>query len=904
MQSSKDIIREHLRDVTVACELESADGLQASTVAAELHISRSTASSYMNALHSEGILIKVAARPTLFFDRSALEQRFGIAINQGTFLSVAELRRYIDGRQEVRYDFQDIIGATGSLKEVIDQAKAAACYPPHGLPYLLSGADRCGKAEFRGAVIRWCVSEGIVRSASAVYVADAAAFSADLEADALNLSPAATDLVWITECQNLSDAAWSFLFAQYEAAERTHDGRSAAMSPRTRLFLDCKGSAASSISPLYLRRIPVVSIYPEFSARALDEREACVYHAFQEESVRIDRRVLVSASVVKRLVGLDSITSLSSLRRMVQMACANAMAAAAPGAGTAAVHVLGAHVPAGRGAPFDAGLINESLSFVDVATYDPLQRGAEVLRPLSRFFEALAACPASREPSAEDESIIYQRLSRYLELVGECRRGHARDSLDQAVAQIAERVFDRYGINEPVGLVAHLVNAAAFFRENRLAVEAFRERMGAALCDGARRALAHHWSYEASIISGLSNALQDCLGWGIDTENRLALAFYLHWCIREQKIRCAGVIVAHGYSTASSLAAAVNTMLRQHVFDALDMPLDVSGEEIERQLERYVSKMPLRKDLLIMVDMGSLESVGDRLNLSLRVNVGVIDNVSTATALEAGSLILQQYSVEDILPRVRECAVCAYSLHRNERKRQAVLFVSENGLAAAARLAELFFSSLPRSLDLEAVPCEYLTVADEVENGIYRGKQVLFVLGTSNPGIAGVNFVLLESIVDMTGEDSIGVDLSAYLAPTEIDTLRANLVKNFTLENLMRHLTILEPDRLMEVVSGSIEQLQRRLGTRFSYRMLMRLYVHISYLVERLVTRRYVEDAETGDFEGAEPEFIESVRASFHDIIAAYGVELPISEIHYVFALIHSEEARGGDAVDDDFFGN
>lgn len=915
VQSSKEKIQERLHDLSLSLSLDNVESFQATNIAEELHISRSMASSYLNALFAEGQLVKVASRPVLFFDRGALEHKFGMVFGGTSFLSMAELHEYIAARQHERYNFQDVIGAGGSLKEAIEQAKAAACYPPHGLPYLLAGADEGGKAELRDAICRWCVSEGVVRGKEAVRVIDAAALvessTAKRVLDALT-ADASIDLLWVANCHALADEDWPCLFGSTRGERLAVTANTRANTDATaqkagtaygmRLFFDCTGEPADAIPVSWIGYIPLIANYPSFSSRSMDEREACVYQAFRSESANIGRRVLVSTNVVKRLVNLDDMSGMDGLRRIVQMTCASAMAEGVRKQNAAELKVFGSHVPANPGIPplsFDT--LEEDPVLVDAASFDPLQRGADVLDALNRFLEALSALPSARAPEQGDETRVFQCLSRYFDLITDRRRGQARDLSDQTISKLIDRVFERYGMNEPVGFVRHLTSAMTFFRENNLAVAANRTRLGSRIGD-ATHAVEMHYAAEAAMVRNLSSTLRDCWGSSVSEENLLVLAFYLHWCTRGQRVPCAGVIVAHGYSTATSIAASVNAMLHQHVFDALDMPLDVSMEEVECELSRFVDKMPLQQDLLIMVDMGSLEAIADRLNLSLQVNVGVIDNVSTATALEAGSLMLQGRAVSDILPLVQEAAACRYSFHRNERVRRVILFVSENGIGAASRLAELFFSSLPTNVDLEAVPCDFLTVADEVYDGMYQDRSVLFVLGTSDPGIKGVNFMLLENVIDMSEDDPIDVDLSAYLAPADICTLRENLIKSFTLENLMRHLTILEPDRLMDVVSGSIDRLQKNLGTHFSYRMLMRLYVHIGYLVERLVTRRYVSDESSSDFADKHADFVERPRASFRGITAAYGVDLPISEIHYVYTLITTDMPSGGGASGDDFF--
>lgn len=59
--------------------------------------------------------------------------------------------------------------------------------------------------------------------------------------------------------------------------------------------------------------------------------------------------------------------------------------------------------------------------------------------------------------------------------------------------------------------------------------------------------------------------------------------------------------------TASSIASSVNEMLGQYVFEAIDMPLDTTTDQILVKLKSFIDRYTKIKDLILLVDMGSLE---------------------------------------------------------------------------------------------------------------------------------------------------------------------------------------------------------------------------------------------------------------------------------------------------------
>lgn len=52
-------------------------------------------------------------------------------------------------------------------------------------------------------------------------------------------------------------------------------------------------------------------------------------------------------------------------------------------------------------------------------------------------------------------------------------------------------------------------------------------------------------------------------------------------------VKC--IVLAHGYSTASSLANVVNRMLGKNVFQAYDMPINITLDKVEAQIIRYIN---------------------------------------------------------------------------------------------------------------------------------------------------------------------------------------------------------------------------------------------------------------------------------------------------------------------------
>ncbi|MCC9085544.1 hypothetical protein LOS25_14690 [Enterococcus faecium] len=100
------------------------------------------------------------------------------------------------------------------------------------------------------------------------------------------------------------------------------------------------------------------------------------------------------------------------------------------------------------------------------------------------------------------------------------------------------------------------------------------------------------------------------------------------------------IVLAHGYSTASSMANVANRMLNKNVFQAYDMPLDITLEKIEAKLIQFLGDYRTDSGLILLVDMGSLNQLGGLLVNHLNGPLLIIDHINTPLLLEVGQQVL------------------------------------------------------------------------------------------------------------------------------------------------------------------------------------------------------------------------------------------------------------------------
>lgn len=93
---------------------------------------------------------------------------------------------------------------------------------------------------------------------------------------------------------------------------------------------------------------------------------------------------------------------------------------------------------------------------------------------------------------------------------------------------------------------------------------------------------------------------------------------------------------------------------------------------------------------------------------------------------------------------------------------------------------------------------------------------------------------------------------------------------------------------MLDDVERALESFQKIWKIVIPNKILIGLYVHICYLIERLVKKTPINTyADLGKFEEEQARFISVVKSCFSDVERRYSVEIPVSEIAYIWDYIN-----------------
>ncbi len=126
-----------------------------------------------------------------------------------------------------------------------------------------------------------------------------------------------------------------------------------------------------------------------------------------------------------------------------------------------------------------------------------------------------------------------------------------------------------------------------------------------------------------------------------------------------------------------------------------------------------------------------------------------------------------------------------------------------------------------------------------------------------------------------------------------IEHINHEIVKMFSLQNVINHLTILNSDKIIDMVEGVIIELEMGLKFKFENELKISLFIHVSSMIERIITKDdIIEYSGIENFKQCHKGFINIFKDSFRIIEKTYKILIPDAEIAIIYEIIHcrSEE--------------
>ena len=170
---------------------------------------------------------------------------------------------------------------------------------------------------------------------------------------------------------------------------------------------------------------------------------------------------------------------------------------------------------------------------------------------------------------------------------------------------------------------------------------------------------------------------------------------------------------------------------------------------------------------------------------------------------------------------------------------------------------------------------------------VFRKYDVQFIVATNKLEMEGYETLLLNELIDERGEKVIYGTIGRYFEKEIVQKFIENIVRSFTMKNLIGQLTILNPDKIMDDVGEVITRLEILEETNYPIDLMKMLYNHMCVMVERLMLEKGLlpEDNSTQQIKCRE-SFVKNLKESFSVIEDKYRVSINDMEIQMIYNLV------------------
>ncbi len=932
-------------------------GFTAEEVAELAGFSRSNVSSDLNALHREKLVVKIVSRSTYYITVKWVEEKFPVLINkvpdtvrhQREFkeLSVLQCASPVKGvdkpildRSDKQDVFSGLIGAYGSLKIGVEQAKAGVLYPPKGLDTLLVGSTGVGKTLFAEYMYKFALQQEKIAGNGQFVVFNCADYAnnpqllmsqlfghargaytgADKEKIGL-VEKAHGGMLFLDEVHRLPPEGQEMLFYLLDRGEFRRMGDSDKTRKVTvRVVAATTENPDSALLKTFLRRIPVLVQLPELAARPLQERFELILFLLAREAVHIESQVIVSQEALWALLLYRCIGNIGQLRNDLQLVCAKAF-----------LHRTD------RSKPVRITYDALSPKLKQAIVYDPQAR-LETSKILCTLGSEMVIQPDGVAAEGEgDRSLpkdFYQTINDRMQFLKS--QGIEQTEIVQCIEMDVENYFRQLN---PKQLELSQEYLQTIVPPDFLKVfdEAFQraEIEGKALSRRLYYALAIHTAATVERIrSGLpivnpnvqlvardypeeyrrAEGMARYIGEKMDVlmpKDEIGFIALLLATFDErhgkEEHRVGVLVITHGNSTASSMVDFSNKLLGVTHAKAIDMPLEVNVDWAIEKAIAISKEIEEGKGIVLLVDMGSLSSVAKAVTRRTGIAVKSVEMVSTLMVLHVlHKAILPQNDINVVYRSAWTARSMSQPTSPTEEfvggRDKAILTTCLTGQGTAIKIKGLLEKMLMQwelqNIRVIAVEAGNQDMLEKRLASLLHTYDIVASVGSIDPEIADKPHIALEELIQGGAGRELRRLLTEGLHATEVADRYTDrgmdweVMRGMVAGMLEEFLTFVNPRKVLDSLMICIRKLEEELQLSFSSSGLVRMLVHSACMVERLLRESGISYPDTKGFIATHSQEYTVLKEVIRGLEEQFTVVVNDEELCHLIEIINLERKK------------
>jgi transcriptional regulator with AAA-type ATPase domain/transcriptional regulatory protein LevR len=842
------------------------EGFSAEFIALELELARNNVSGDLNKLFREGKVEKIEGRPTLYLPR------LNNKIRNSSSLKLPDS----NVKKPIYEDcFIDLIGFNDSLFKIIKQAQAAILYPPKGLSTILVGETGTGKTTFADRMYRFAVDNSVITRDAPYVIFNCADYANNPqllisilfgsikgaytgnEADRVGLVEKANKgILFLDEVHRLPPEGQEMLFNIIDRGIFRRLGDTSERTTDILIIAATTQDPKSALLDTFLRRFSIIIRLPSLRERSVKERLEIVSSFFNIESIRVKTSIKVSRDVILALLLYEFNGNVGELKSIIELVSSRGYLEYLINQDEFSI-TIGNLPDSLRNALIlisnEKREINEIVGFEDRTFHgdiydgyeldkDPYDFSREVYEYLEHKSLEYKEKGLSRQEVVGKLSIdLEDALFRYSK--GLCSFGIKVSELSKfldgriisAVKQISEEVMIKYNYN-----INEDTQIALCFHINSI-IDRKKKPANIGINDIQEK---HPSEFE--VASYIISKLSDLLRCKIVEDEVGFISLLLHLTkedINEKRISI--MVIAHGDSTASSMAKVANKLLRTNIVSAIDMKLEDAPGDILDKAIKLAQDIDEGKGILLFVDMGSLKTFGYEIEKATGIKTITIDNLNTLSLLEAThKSMLPYFEIKDVALLVLEFNKNVINANINEIQgavcKEGVIFtVCSTGEGTAVYLKDVIEKVLNQNniegIQVIEINISNIKVAIENMRRIAGERAIVAIAGSINPQYTSVPFIDIFEFVMGNGLEKI----IQLVTKNKVVNIKPNndsrtIVYGAICDALDENLHFLSGKKIMPYIDKYIKEFEEKLDKKFDNHKYTLLSMHLAYAIERL----------------------------------------------------------------------
>ena len=934
MQSRIEKVRKFIEDQHRATLSEGkTPGVDTNTVAEALGIWPNEIAADLNTLVEQGVLKREGSRPILYS------------------IAEAPVRK-----NEASSAFLKIIGQNGSLRLQTQLAKAAASYPPYGMHTLIIGETGVGKTLMaeemwryislsRGSEVPFVVfncaeyADNPQLLLSQLFGYEKGSFTGAGSDKAGLIEKANGGILFLDEIHRLPSTGQEMFFTVIDKGIYRRLGSTVDRTVHLMIIGATTENPDSCFLNTFKRRVPMLIQIPTLGERPIKERLDLIVLFLFQEAKRLNLPIKISPSALKLMVSYKSKANIGDLKNEIQLCCARSYLTYLNNLNSTENVEASINIDV-YSLSRKMNLTYERLESIDNFFSSISLHGDLVIQPSNSqgspdanrdlysfdFYnfveERIAQYNKLEKNTQEIEHLVALDLKKYYnKFISNSTIEEENNATDNLYGSIST---DIWAITSEIIRRATLELSRAYPKSILISLAFYLQqtksfaRAGRVMFNTPIDVVGNNYRKEKAFITEMLPMISEALDVHLAEGEIALLALLLGQHLQKDEKKHIGlVIAAHGNSMASSVADFTNQVLGTSLVQAVDSPIDYSPENIFNDLSAAVTCCNEGKGVIILADMGNFFTFEKDLFDKTGIPCRVIPSVSTVLALETCKAILttdvdidiivsntmygyKQYlnTILDNIPKrpLQEETILIPQEKENidSERRNVILTYCITGMGSARIARELLLKNAAITMLVDVIP---LGIMDDITLVSKKlGKRLKMIIGFLNPGIEGVPFIGIESLVSQEGINRIIFllkewntgDKNIYLKLDELPLERR-------LEQIGQNMHYFAPSMESKAVARQANYIVKMVTAMYEKSLppdlIVRIYIHSAAMFERILTTEPIPTS-INERETIEKhlDFFNQLKKILNEACKVIGLTVVDSEVYFFMLTLPNPE--------------